>query len=81
VVKTNEQALIEAMKRNTDSQSYSNLTEYLELRISLHMTTLVGAEDIAEIKRLQGRVLELQHFLKGLTRKPVAVQQHTGAFN
>jgi hypothetical protein len=68
------------MKRNTDSQSFSNLTEYLELRISLQKDSLVSTVDMEEMKRIQGRVLELQEFLKALTRKPVAVQEHTGAF-
>jgi phosphopantetheine adenylyltransferase len=68
------------MKRNTDSQFFSNLTGYLELRISLQKDSLVSTVDMEEMKRIQGRVLELQEFLKALTRKPVAVQEHTGAF-
>jgi hypothetical protein len=81
VVKTRQQELINDMKRNTDSQSFSNLTEYLELRISLQKDSLVSTVDMEEMKRIQGRVLEMQEFLKALTRKPVVAQQHTGAFN
>jgi hypothetical protein len=80
LVKTKQQELIVAMKRNTDNQFFRNLTEYIELRISLQKDSLVRAEDEAEIKRIQGRVLEMQDFLKALTRKPVG-QQATGAFN
>jgi len=81
VVKTRQQELINDMKRNTDSQSFSNLTEYLELRISLQKDAMVSAVDMDEIKRIQGRVLEMQEFLKALTRKPVDASQYTGSFN
>jgi hypothetical protein len=69
------------MKRNTDNQFFSNLTDYLELRISLQKDAMVSAVDMEEIKRIQGRVLEMQDFLKALTRKPIEAKQATGAFN
>jgi hypothetical protein len=69
------------MKRNTDSQFFSNLTGYLELRISLQKDSLVSTVDMEEMKRIQGRVLELQEFLKALTRKPIEAKQATGSFN
>ena len=81
MVKTKQQNLIDAMKRNTDSSFFSNLTEYLKLRIRLQKDSLVGADDLTEINRIQGRVLEMDELLKALTRKPVEASQHTGAFN
>jgi hypothetical protein len=80
LVKTKQQELIKAMKRNTNSQFYSDLTSYLELRIGIQKDSLVSAVDMDEIKRIQGRVLEMQELLKALTRKPVQAQS-TGAFN
>jgi hypothetical protein len=81
VVKTRQQELINDMKRNTDSQFFGNLTEYLELRISLQKDSMVSSVDMEEVKRIQGRVLEMQELLKALTRKPVKSTQYTGSFN
>ena len=80
MAKTKQQELSSAMKRNTDSPFFSNLTEYLELRLTLQKDSLVTAVDIDEVKRIQGRCLELSEMLKALTRKPVQAQS-TGAFN
>jgi hypothetical protein len=79
VTKANE--LINSMKRNTDNQFYLNLVGYLELQLELKKTMLVGADDMDEVKRIQGRCRELSDMLKALTRKPVNVSQHSGAFN
>ena len=68
------------MKRNTDNQFFCNLTEYLELRMTLQKDLIVNTTDMDEVKRLQGRCHELSEMLKALTRKPVE-QQPTGAFN
>jgi hypothetical protein len=80
LAKTVQKELIDLMKRNTDNQFFMNLTRYLELRITLQKDTLVGTLDMDEVKRIQGRVLELQEFLKALRRRPVE-KQHTGSFN
>jgi len=77
--RTKQSELIDSMKRNTDNQFFRNLTEYLELRISSQKDLLVSTLDVDEMKRIQGRILELQELLKGLTRKPLK-DQHTGAF-
>lgn len=80
MLKTKQREYLEAMKRNPDNHFFVSLTNYLELRIELQKDCLVGQPDMDEIKRIQGRVLELQEFLKGLTRKPSAVPEHTGGF-
>ena len=81
LVKTKQSELIASMKRNTDNQFFRNLVAYLELRITLQKDCLVGSVDMDEIKRIQGRVLELQEFLKNLTRSTTVKDKHTGAFN
>jgi hypothetical protein len=68
------------MKRNTDNPFFVTLVKYLELRIALQKDSLVGAVDVDEIRRIQGRVLELQEFLKALQRVPVE-NKYTGSFN
>lgn len=69
------------MRRNTDSQFYTDLIEYLELKLTLQKDTLVSAVDMDEIKRIQGRCLEISDMLKALTRKPVQTSNSTGSFN
>ena len=74
-------AIINRLKRNTDNQFYIDLLEYLDNRLEVIKVQLVNAPDDDEFKRLQGRGRELHEFITALTRKPIDVKQHSGAFN
>jgi hypothetical protein len=78
--KTRSRILIDSMKRNTESNFYLHLCEYLKLREHEVQELLCKTDDVHDIFRLQGRVTELNEFLKALERKPV-VNQYDGAFN
>jgi hypothetical protein len=78
--KAEHQELMDSMRRNTDNQFFRNLVDYLSLRLRLHKDMLVNAVDVDEIKRLQGRCLELSEMLRALQRPPIQAQS-TGSFN
>jgi len=79
LVKTQQQEYITSMKRNPDGAQYKLLLKYLELRIGALKDQLLTESDMDEIKRIQGRGLEINDMLKALTRKPV-VNEFDGAY-
>ena len=76
--KSVQKELIASMKRNTDNQFFIDLVKFIELRITLNTMMLVTCLDMDEVKRLQGRVLELQEFKRDLARKPIKTQESGG---
>ena len=77
---TKQQEYLEALKRNTDNSFYLNLVKLLELKLILIKDQIIRCIDDDEVKRLQGRGIELQDLISSLKRKPVK-PQHTGSFN
>lgn len=77
---SNLAGLYSSLKRNPDNQFYLDLVKLLEFRLDVVKKQLVKAVEEGEMKRIQGRALELTELLQGLQRKPVQ-EQHTGAFN
>lgn len=70
---------IESLKRNPDGAAYKVLLHYLELRIEHCKDLLIKETDMDEVKRIQGRAMEIRDMLSGLTRKPV-VNKFDGAY-
>jgi hypothetical protein len=80
VANTNLQGLYNTLKRNPDSQFFQDLVELLNFRLSVIKDQLLRATDDNELKRLQGRGMELQEMISALTRRPVEKSMSTGAF-
>lgn len=76
---TKQKEYITSMKRNPDGTQYQLLLKYLELRVGLLKDQLLTESDMDEVKRIQGRGLEINDLLKALTRKPV-VNEFDGAY-
>jgi len=74
----NKKELIQSLKINTDSNFFNNLKHYLELRLAELQSELMKCED-RDFKRVQGRALETEEFLKSLNRRKLAEQQ-SGAY-
>lgn len=82
MAKQDKKTLMTSLKAHPDNDAFINLTTYLEFRISVIEKQLVKALEDDEIKRLQGRALELTEFLEDLRRRPVdANASFTGSFD
>ena len=77
----NKAELINSLKAHPDNDAFINLTTYLEFRLSVIKDQAIRSVDDDETKRLQGRGLEIDDFLKDLRRRPVATKQATGSFD
>jgi hypothetical protein len=71
--------LIDSIRRNPDNNFLINLKKYLELRVSELNSQWPKVTDVEEIKRMQGRSLEIAEFLKALERVPVE-NKYDGAY-
>jgi hypothetical protein len=76
----NRKVLLGLLKSHPTGESFINLTNYLEFQIETIKDKLMRVTDEDDIKRLQGRGLELTELLLDLRRIPVAPQA-TGAFD
>ena len=61
------------------ADTYLKLTRFITARLAEIQGQYKMQTDMDEVKRLQGRELELDEMLKGMTRKPLS-DQHTGGF-
>jgi hypothetical protein len=80
LAKEDKKQLMDSMKRDTNGAMYQLLLKYLELRIADLKDRLLTETDMDEVKRIQGRGLEIRDMLAGLTRRPVAIE-FDGAYN
>ena len=79
MVNGDKKHLMDSMKRNPDGAVYKLLLKYLELRIADLKEKLLTETDMDEVKRIQGRGLEIRDMILALTRKPV-VNEFDGAY-
>lgn len=78
MVKTTR-SMLDKLKRNPDNSFYLTLREFCIARQYEIQEEMVKETDMDNVKRLQGRAIELKDMLDSLTRKPV-VNKHDGAY-
>jgi hypothetical protein len=74
-----EESLLKGLRVSTDSKLFHNLMALLNSRLAKHNIELRTADE-KEFKIVQGKAQEIDHLIKGLTRRALG-KQYTGAFN